>query len=352
MPRREEWPPRVHPHRPSGRDRVRWRGRDYYLGSIGSGASRQAYVELIARLSKERQAVENSSGLTIAQVIAHWLVHAKEEYSPEEQENYHYAIAPLAQLYGQTQAESFTPLDLRRVQSHMSKTLARSLVNRRIARIKTLFRWAEMERLVSVGTYHALLALSPLLRPRQGLKEGRKVKPAEGWRVMRAAMWGCYDTLRLHLLLMWYTGARPSEISRMTPQQIERSSDIWFYRPAKHKTAWRGKQRTIYLGPHCVELLRARIDDIDPDGLIVPNWDGGPFNRRTLYVALRRACRRAGVDPFSPYSIRHAVASRLVPAVGLDAARAALGHAGLSMTDHYAQASQNILGCNAARKEG
>ena len=41
---------------------------------------------------------------------------------------------------------------------------------------------------------------------------------------------------------------RPSELCRMTPGQIDRSSDIWFYRPVKHKNAWRNHDRVIALG--------------------------------------------------------------------------------------------------------
>ena len=42
--------------------------------------------------------------------------------------------------------------------------------------------------------------------------------------------------------------------------------------------------------------------------------------------ALERACEAAGVPPFSPHRVRHLAATRVRAALGVDAARALLGH--------------------------
>lgn len=50
--------------------------------------------------------------------------------------------------------------------------------------------------------------------------------------------------IELQLLM----AARPGEISRVRPGDIDRSGRVWVHRPAEHKTAWHGHQRAIYIG--------------------------------------------------------------------------------------------------------
>ncbi len=50
--------------------------------------------------------------------------------------------------------------------------------------------------------------------------------------------------IRLQLL----TRMRPGEVLCMTPRDLDRSGDIWIYKPKKHKNRWRGHRRHIQLG--------------------------------------------------------------------------------------------------------
>jgi len=49
--------------------------------------------------------------------------------------------------------------------------------------------------------------------------------------------------------------ARPSEMLNIRPCDIDRSSKIWVYSPADHKTAHHGYDRKIYLGPRSQQIL-------------------------------------------------------------------------------------------------
>ena len=53
--------------------------------------------------------------------------------------------------------------------------------------------------------------------------------------------------------------------------------------------------------------------------------------------AIVRGCRKAGVEPWTPHLLRHSFATRVRRQFGLDAARAALGHAGAQVTLDYAE---------------
>src|SRR5581483_6249733 len=52
------------------------------------------------------------------------------------------------------------------------------------------------------------------------------------------------------------TGCRPGEACALRRCDVDVSGPIWLYKPAHHKTAWRGKSRTIAIGPKAQELLR------------------------------------------------------------------------------------------------
>jgi integrase len=52
------------------------------------------------------------------------------------------------------------------------------------------------------------------------------------------------------------TGARPGEICRMRPADVDRSSEVWKYVPTEHKTQHHGKRRTVFIGPKAQATLR------------------------------------------------------------------------------------------------
>ena len=51
------------------------------------------------------------------------------------------------------------------------------------------------------------------------------------------------------------TGARPTEVCILRPCDIDRSGDVWIYRPESHKTEHHGKDRQIYIGPKAQAAL-------------------------------------------------------------------------------------------------
>ncbi len=59
-------------------------------------------------------------------------------------------------------------------------------------------------------------------------------------------------------------GCRPGELCAIKPSMVERSESVWEIHLGKHKTAYRGKQRTIYVGPKGQAILNPYLDR-DPD---------------------------------------------------------------------------------------
>ena len=59
------------------------------------------------------------------------------------------------------------------------------------------------------------------------------------------------DMIRLQRL----SGMRPAEVCLLRPCDIDRTSDVWLYRPGSHKTEHHGKGRVVFFGPQAREIL-------------------------------------------------------------------------------------------------
>src|SRR5689334_14183261 len=119
MPRLARRPPTYSHHKPSGQARVRYRGKDYYLGPFGSAASKEAYARLIAQLmsdepgspsSPERPA--DAPPITVSELIARFWAHAQTYYMKDgrptgEHKVIRCALRPLRKLFGSIPAAEF-----------------------------------------------------------------------------------------------------------------------------------------------------------------------------------------------------------------------------------------------------
>ncbi|MBM4094986.1 MAG: site-specific integrase, partial [Planctomycetes bacterium] len=159
------------------------------------------------------------------------------------------------------------------------------------------------------------------------------------------------DMVRVQLL----SGCRPNEIMRLTPVQIDRSEDVWKYRPVKHKNAWRGKSRTIYLGPQAQAILAKYL--LRPDDVpCFTNRHGDAYARGGYRQVIRRAVIRVNrqrrkeaemtgetatqLPHWTPNQLRHLKATELRKMRNLEAARAILGHSSTTVTQIYAEMNE------------
>jgi integrase len=171
--------------------------------------------------------------------------------------------------------------------------------------------------------------------------------------------------------LQLYTGMRPDEVTIMRPCDIDRSGDIWVYRPLSHKTEHHDIDKSVFLGPKAQEILSPWLNR-NPDAyLFSPKevWDaklaarkakqaskhpkfskkkkqkrGKPFRMpRDRYddesycQAVERACDRAGVPKWTPGRLRHNAGTKVRAIYGAEAAQLVLGHQNLSTTEIYAE---------------
>jgi integrase len=59
------------------------------------------------------------------------------------------------------------------------------------------------------------------------------------------------DMVRLQKL----TGMRPAEVCLLRPMDVDRTEDVWTYRPESHKTEHHERERLIFIGPIAQGIL-------------------------------------------------------------------------------------------------
>ncbi|MBN1125967.1 MAG: tyrosine-type recombinase/integrase, partial [Sedimentisphaerales bacterium] len=212
-------------------------------------------------LANGRQPEKAPEEITINELVARFWVYAEDYYRDlagnptTELGNLKVALRPMCDIYGSSRAVEFGPRALKTVRKRLiDRDLFRNHINKCISRIKMLFKWATAEEILPGSVYHALVTI-PGLKQGRGVRESEPVKPVPQEHIdavkpyVTRQVWAM---VQLQLL----TAARPGEITKMRPCDIDTSGKIWFYCPAKHKTAHHGHDRKIYIGPRAQLILR------------------------------------------------------------------------------------------------
>lgn len=379
--------PSLRHHKARGLAVVTLGGRDFYCGKFGTPESRREYDRVVGEwLAAGRpQATGGIHKLTVAELLVRYLEFARGYYLPpsRELEGITLALRPLKEQYGHTLAVEFGPLALRAVRDHWVRAgLARKHINARVGKIRRLFKFAVSHELVPPGVLDGLRAVEPLT-----FGHTKAVESAPREAVDESVFWETLKhlspTVRAMLELLWWTGARPSEICAMRTADIDRSGETWVYRPQAHKNAHRGHERRIHLGPQAQRVLAPWLRHDREQTIFSPReaveaqragWQkahrtdatraraasnkrraaakdrriktgsGRPSSRREagdrytpqrLANAVRRACIKHKLPRWTPYMIRHAAATRIERELDFDTARKVLGQRSAAVTQRY-----------------
>ena len=248
----------------------------------------------------------------------------------------------------------------------------RTHINWMVHAIRGAFRWGLENELVPPSVVESLRAVAPLKAGRSKARESPPVRPVpEG--AVEATLPHLPRVVQAMVRLQLLTGARPGEICAIKPGEITLGTDgTWSYRPARHKGSWRGKERRVFIGPKGQEILRPFLDRPSDQCCFRPcdseaernaakregrktpmtpsqrlraeranknrtRPPGEMYEKEAYNIAIRRACKAAGVEPWSPNQLRHSRATLLRKLYGIEAARLVLGHADAGITLVYAE---------------
>ena len=392
-------------HKPTGQAVVTLGGRDIYLGRWNSSQSRHEYDRIIGEwLASGRTLPRPTADLMIAELILRFMHFAKGYYrkageSTSELDEFKQSLRPVRQLYGMTPAVEFGPIALKAVRLKMLEAgLSRGTINRRVNRIKRLFKWSVAEELLEPSVYQRLATVEGLKQGRTTAREPRPIAPIDD-QVVDATLPHLSEVVVDMVRFQRLTGCRPDEVCMMRPIDVDTTGDVWRYRPESHKTQHLGRERIIFVGPKAQDVLRkfllrdkesycfapteserkrnarrreARQSPMTPSQARRgrkrhpkrPAGDRYTVNsyRRAIHRAVDLANRiRAKADDgtktpepmpkWSPNRLRHSAATEIRKTFGLEAAQVALGHATADVTQIYAERN-STLAAEVMRKIG
>ena len=252
MPRPKKLIPSYRRHGASGQAVVCIAGRTHYLGPHGTQASLREYDRVVAEWLARGRASEplHDAPLTVSELCARYLPFAREYYRKDGRctkvfPAIRIAARYLREWYGRSPAEDFGPLALKAIRQRMvDEGHSRRYVNDHMDRIKRMFKWGASEQLVPPETYQALALVAGLRKGKTEAHETSPVLPVnEG--VVDATLPHLSSVVADMVRLQRLTGMRPSEVCSLRPCDLDRSSDVWTYTPAGHKTIHHGRHTFI-----------------------------------------------------------------------------------------------------------
>ena len=383
-------------HRASGHAVVTLAGKDVYLGTYGSGASKAEYKRHVAEyLASGGQAPggDPAKSLTVAELILKYWRFATASYSGKTRKG---MLKPILRrwrkAYGTTLVAEFGPLRLKafrdmlvKEKDERGKRLSRGYVNRTIRMVRSVVKWGVSEELVAPSVLQSLQAVDGLRYGRTDAPETAPVRPVAD-QLVEATLPHLTPVVADMVRVQRHTGMRPAEVCGMTVGELDMKGPGWFYKPAKHKTAHHGKERLVPIGPLAQEIVKNYLSADLTKPLFTPgdsdllrrlkarSENQTPFTpsrlardakrakrpRRTFnpgydsnnYAqAIRRACEKAEIPHWTPNQLRHTKATEIRRQFGLDAAGAVLGHSKLETTQVYAERATE-LAAQVAMKTG
>ena len=278
----------------------------------------------------------------------------------------------LSNKHGSDRLEEFGPVDLDNFRDDLitDRDWSRKYINKQITRVITMFKWAAKKEICSANIHNQLLSLGGLKKGRTEARETTGVTCVDDDIVEQTVAHLppiVADMVRLQRL----TGARPGEICSIRPGDVDRSGEVWFYRPDEHKTEHHEKDRIVLLGPQSQEILLPYLvraaksycfspaESVERGRRRAENSRVTPIsygNRRGTNVvalpkrlpsdrykvasyrrAIRRVCDKRGIAKWTPNQLRHTAATMIRKNYGLEAAQIICGHETADVTQVYAE---------------
>jgi integrase/recombinase XerC len=206
------------------------------------------------------------------------------------------------------------------------RSLAPATMARKIAALRSFYRWMLREKLVEV---------SPAVRlqsPRVPKKTPRFLDVQEAAAVVEhPSQQGWFqDRNRALLELMYGAGLRVTETVELNIVDLDLGNRLV-------RVLGKGqKERIVPFGPPAVEALKNWLRHLAPEGPLFLNRFHKRLSNRSAWRIVREAGLANGIAGLHPHALRHSCATHLLGSgADLRAIQEQLGHASLSTTQRY-----------------
>lgn len=216
--------------------------------------------------------------------------------------------------------------DLRR---WLATQASAATTQRRMASVRTFFRWAMREGLVATSPAERLTP------PKVARGLPRVLSVAEANTLVEAP-----EKLRDRAILevIYGAGLRVAEAAKLDHGDLDLDAGLVRVRAGKGR-----KDRIVPLGREAVAAVRA-LGVAAAETPLFLNTRGGRLSTRSLYEVVHRAAERLGLPDVHPHALRHSFATHLLGnGADVRAIQELLGHASLGTTQRYTQVDVDRL---------
>jgi integrase len=373
----------------------KYQGKTIYLGKHGTEDSRKRYRRFLQHIERTAEAAVEPLQLSplnarsIVEVVAAYDRFARTYYVTREgklSKEFHsmaWAIGRLAEFCRGEPVAGFGPCKLTEFQQMLVvEGYGRSFINKTVSRIKRMFRWACKTETCPPELFHKLSCVDGLKKGFTKARENAVVAPVAP-EVVDATLPFLTPTVAAMIQVQRLCGMRPSETCTMRPVDIDRTDDIWIYRPANHKNDWRGLARIIPI-PKVAQAILAPLLERGAEEFVFSPRDSERWRaaqrvgkskpnrktpiypselkarerlreqrRETAFTRLRERYDRdsyrkaieygigkagrngVALPKWFPYQLRHAIVTEVSRVLGPKAAQLWAGHEHVSTTEVY-----------------
>ena len=333
-------------HKPSGQAIVSLSGKMIYLGKYKTPESREKYTQIIAEYTANDcrlPPAKIQSKVRMEQLVTDYLNDLAKSYPPKKGTRHTpftrsaAILGTVVSLYGKSCVSEFSPTSVLFIRDKwVDSGIARKTVNYRVGVIKQMFRWGQTYGLVPTDVYYAINAVPNLKAGRTKAPEYKDILPVDMAIVEKTLPYLkpiIADMVRVQLL----AGMRPQDVRNMRSVDIDQSNKVWKYKPFTHKNKHRGKIRELAIGPKAQAVLLPYLNKEQASEFLFLTQTKRQYDDSGYSQAITHACKKAGVEPWSPNQLRHSAGTRIRDEYGLEHAQAVLGHSSAKTTEIYAK---------------
>jgi integrase len=334
-------------------------GKREYFGEFGTEAAEKRYSNWLSRwLSGAATApIENVKSATVADMASRYVMHIQSRVSHDEWLATNRALELIVDCCGHKPTNYITTLLLTDLLFSLTKKTykrgkrvelyTRDYLNLILWRWKKWFRWLAKMDYIDAEIYTRVTLVDPL---KFGEAQDPTVVEPVSIKQVLAIKQHISPLIFAMMQVQYLCGMRPQDVCNLRFCEIDTSREIWIYRPSKHKTA-RFKHVLVKAIPKAAQEIINRYrpkDDTDyvfrpADAYTARGLSVGEHAKRlkpcyssaTYGRAVSLACVAAGVPTFRPNRLRHAIATDLNDAAGIEASQYYLGHSTTDMTEIY-----------------
>lgn len=362
-------------------------GKRFVLGKDRDAAEMRRAELLLRHRAASAPSLEEALAVPAAdRTVAEALVLYRRDLRPSMDERHvrriDRAIGLVASRYGGMRAADLSPLHVGEVRKALAaEGQSRNYINAIVACFKACWRWCLGNGVVAGMNAVAILQVRAWEEGDGGRELPPRLPVAD--EVVAKTLPHLPTLVAALVRLLRVSGARPGEITAMRRRDVSTSaaefveplpgwrataqvaggSAVWLFVPPKHKTRRKRKARVVALGPAAQAVLGPLLDGLGPDDHVFsparseairsaerraerecPVYDsqeeyrrsrrpghprrppGARYTPASLAKVIARACKAAGVEPWSAYQLRHRVGVLVSDEFDEAAAATLLGH--------------------------